>query len=270
MLKRNLLRDILFYVVSLSVLIVAALVGELSVYFGITFLVIYVCFVTLVVVMDKIEARNKEKRKEIRKTLMDKRSTMGSVTAKEQAILDDADLDEDAFYYVDENDHLVDIEIEKPEEDEEDDEDRFKRAFTDKTDHEIENIGNEEVKAEKSKENKRNFLSPKSNNLKIQDNESSIAETSLEESLIPKIKSLETQKETNLQSSKEIVDLTDLIEKTKIEQGKNLTSFIIEDHYEETPLVRASNKGLIIQKTNTRLFVSKTKHKIVWSMLKMK
>lgn len=260
----NFLRDICFYIVALSVLVVASIVGELSVYFAVTFLVIYVCFVIIVVIMDKIEERNKAKRIEMRKTLMVKRATVGSVNTQEQQLLDDADLDEDAYYYKDENDHLVDVIFENAEgiEEEQGDHDaRFNRMLTDKTDHDIEE--EDDFASDLEDEDKKP-------NYKIQDN-NSIINKEVDKPSIPKVQSMKTAYEqTNSAEDTNSVDLKDQIDKTKIEQGKNLTAFLIEDHYEETLPNRHSDKSAIIKKSRTRVRASKTKHKVVWSMLKMK
>ena len=79
--------------------------------------------------MDKIEERNKAKRKEMRKNLKAKRDTVGRVTEEEQEILDDADLDDDAYYYMDENDHLVDIKIEHNDSTSKESDDKFSQVL---------------------------------------------------------------------------------------------------------------------------------------------
>lgn len=249
--------------IALSVLVVASIVGELSVYFAVTFLAIYVCFVIIVVIMDKMEERNKAKRKEMRKTLMVKRATMGSINTQEQQLLDDADLDEDAYYYKDENDHLVDVKIENVEGEEEqgDNNAMFNRMLTDQTDHDIEE--EDDLDAEEDTDNKKL-------NFKIQNN-SSILENEADKPMIPKIQSMETEFEVNnTAEGGDSVDLKDQIDKTKIEQGKNLTAFVIDDHYEEIEATRQTDKAAIIKKSKTRVRASRTKHRVVWSMLKMK
>lgn len=267
-LGKNLIRDICFYVISLSVLIISALIGELSFYFGIVFFVIYIIFVVLVVVMDKIEEKNKARRKEMRKTLAAKRATMGSVDADEQEMLDNADLDEDAYYYVDENDHLVDIEIEHEEEDD-DREGNFSRILSGEIDYDEDE---EDKDLDEESTMIKNEIHPnQENNYKVQEN-SSIIENGLDKPMIPSIESMKTITPGGDSPTKqsEKSRLSDKIDKTKIEPGKNLASFIIEDHYEEEEVTRWTDKHNIIQKSKTRIGASKTKHKIVWSMLKMR
>lgn len=70
--------------------------------------------------------------------------------------------------------------------------------------------------------------------------------------------------------SEEKANLTDMIEKIKIEEGKDLTAFVIDDYCEEVKIDRFSHKEGIFQKSSTRMYASRTKHKIVWSMVKMK
>ena len=224
--------------------------------------------------MDKIDDRKKGQRKEFRKTLAIKRATMGSISAQEQQVLDDADLDDEAYYYKDENDKLVDIKIEKGDEEEEegDFKDKFHRALTNLTDpdaDEIDKFGND---SDEEKDDKQKKLIPKKNNSKnfnIQDKDS-ILENSTQSITTPEIKSVVTKTESQLFDIKDKTDLTDMIEKIKIEEGKDLTAFVIENHVEEVPINRFSTKEGIIQKSSTRILASRTKHKIVWSMVKMK
>lgn len=279
-LGKGLIRDTGFYTLALTVLIVAALTGELSFVFGIIFLSIYVLFVITVVVMEKWESSQKEKRKEFRKTLMIKRATVGSVTDGEQSVLDDADLDEDAYYYKDENDHLVEVKIEKEDEEEDDGsfKNRFDRMMTDSADALNTSYEDDEetsIQLDKQQPQYGNELKPTSG-FKI--NESVIKNTDkeLRYSLLPQIQEMETfidKDKTNEteENTKHKLDpsLTDQIEKMKIEPSKNLSNFIIEDHYEEEEVLRKTNKANIKRLKNVSKIAQNTKHKIVWSMLKM-
>jgi len=252
------LRDIIFYIISLSVLVIASFVGELSVYFGIIFFAIYIIFVVLVVVMDKIDDRNKAKRIEMRKNLQAKRETVGRVTDEEQEILDDADLDDDAYYFKDENDHLVDIQIEHNDPAINDDE-KFSQVL-DSADDDV--MVEDYVDDEEDVEN-----------YKIQDNNSVIEKSLTLEPSVPKVQNLKTtidEVDPVLDKQSSLRTLSDKIDKTRIEQNKDLSSFLMEDHYEEEQVTRQTDKVNIIQKSKTRIRASKTKHKIVWSMLKMK
>lgn len=192
------LRDLGFYFISLSVLVVASITGELSFYYGIVFFLLYIIFVILVVVMDKIEERQKQNRKEMRKTLAVKRATIGNISAQEQEIMDDADLDDEAYYYKDENDHLVEIKIEKEQMEEEEEEgdfkDKFQRALTNMTDPDAEDIENQGSDSDDGLDDKKQKLIPKKKvNFKIQD-EQSVIETSIVETPIkPEIKSVVTK-----------------------------------------------------------------------------
>jgi Ca2+/Na+ antiporter len=190
------LRDLGFYFISLSVLVVASITGELSFYYGIVFFLLYIIFVILVVVMDKIEERQKQNRKEMRKTLAVKRATIGNISAQEQEIMDDADLDDEAYYYKDENDHLVEIKIEKEqiEEEEGNFKDKFHRALTNMTDPDAEDIENQGSDSDDGLDDKKQKLIPKKKvNFKIQ-NEQSVIETSIVETPIkPEIKSVVTK-----------------------------------------------------------------------------
>ena len=222
--------------------------------------------------MDKIDERQKSKRKEFRKTLAVKRATMGSISAQEQEMLDDADLDEDGYYYKDENDHLVEIKIEKEEEEEEGDfHDKFHRALTNLTDPDADEIENQGSDSDDNKDEKKQNLIPKKKVVfSIQNKESVLENSTTENPSTPEIKSVVTKTESKLFDLGEKANLTDMVEKIKIEEGKDLSSFIIDEFYEEVPIDRFSQKQGIFEKSSTRMYASRTKHKIVWSMVKMK
>ena len=282
------LRDTLFYIVSLLVLVIAAIVGELSFYFAITFFVIYIIFVISVIIIDRIEMKRREARKEMRATIAQKRSTIGAISNKEQQMLDTADYDEDAYYYKDELDNLVEVEIEVEDYHEEEKGEfshRFDRMMTEieesmKIDYEDEE-GSTELDNPKNGQN--NDLKPPNSgpNMKVQNNDSLLSSNSdnkdkeLRYSLLPKIQNMQTQIETqnNLtasQKSRFDAELTDKIDKTKIEPSKNLSSFIVDEHYEEYEPMTESQKANFHRKGNIAKAASHTKHRIVWSMLKMK
>lgn len=214
--------------------------------------------------MDKLDERAKQKRKEVRKSLMEKRSTIGAVTKEEQAILDDADLDEDAYYYKDENDHLVDIKIEH-EGDSSESRDDFGKILSINSNRDDDELVEDYVDEEEDQHEKPN------NGLQVDTLAPEVTTPN-----VPNIKALKTKVETMKNSDsknpkqQQLETLSDKIDKTRIEESKNLSSFLIDDHYEEEDIIRKSNKEAIIKKSKTRIQASKTKHKIVWSMLKMK
>ena len=289
-LGRNFLRDIIFYIISLAVLIVAALVGELTIWFAITFFVIYIVFVIIVVVMDRMEEAGKKKRKVMRATIMERRSTMGigSTTAHDQQVLDDADLDDEAYYYKDDEDRLVEIKLEdssKPEE--VGFEKKFNRMMTDIQEEKDENDEGSEVsyasayddQAEESLDNS-SYDNNKPIKYSIAVKASSLRSTC--QPMLLQLDKLETIKENEVhlddpakvkeESSKKNYDksLTDQIDKTRIEPTKDLSQFIVDDHIEELIPARISEKNKIIKKSRTMKRAATAKRKIVWSMLKMK
>jgi Ca2+/Na+ antiporter len=212
--------------------------------------------------MDKLDERAKNKRKEVRHSLMEKRSTIGAVTKEEQAILDDADLDEDAYYYKDENDHLVDIKIEN-EQDSNENGDKFSRILgINNDDDELE----EDYVDDEEDEHQNPSTGLQVDALAPEVTTPNVPNIMALKTTVESVKSSDTitTKNAHLEA------LSDKIEKTRIEESKNLSSFLIDDHYEEEELTRKSNKETIIKKSKTRIRASKTKHKIVWSMLKMK
>ena len=289
-LGKGLLRDTIFYIISLGVLVSAAFVGELSVYFGIAFLGIYVLFVITVVLMEQYEERKKLHRQQFRQTLMVKRDSVGGLNNQEQRILNDADLDEDAYYFKDGEDHLVEIKIEKEDEVEEGDFDsRFERMMdTHEEENDDEDNGTGDVYDEykesvvpdrnslKQKENLSDNLYTHAINSSINgEDEARKTEKELRYSSLPEVQVMKTQigspKGSGASSSKLDASLTDLIETTKIEPSKDLSSFLVDDHYEEPEELLGHHRAADIKRMNnmSRL-AKKTKHKIVWSMLKMR
>lgn len=242
-----------------------------------------------------MEEASKKKRKAMRATIMDKRATMGigATTAQEQQMLDDADLDDEAYYFKNENDALVEIRLEdstKPEEGKF--QDRFHRMMTsvqeersddddDDGDEVEESFGSEYDQAEESlDENGSNEASKVHQyNLDVKP-ESKLIYSS--QPMLPQLEKLETIKEDKPKADGDNEDqdevkkrkydksLTDQIDKTRIEASKDLSQFIVEDHVEEEQPLRHTDKSKIIKKSKTRIRAATAKRKIVWSMLKMK
>lgn len=92
----HLARDIGFYLIGLVLVIIAAIVGELNIYFAAGFFIIYVTYVLTVVVMDFLEKRAKKK---------------GASDGLRMTFKEDKQEDEEeAYYFQDENDNIVEIE----------------------------------------------------------------------------------------------------------------------------------------------------------------
>lgn len=239
-----------------------------------------------------MEERSKKKRKAMRATIMDKRATMGigATTAKEQQMLDDADLDDEAYYFKNENDAMVEIRLEdsnRPDDGKFGD--RFNRMMTDiqegiegESDDEIEgSYASEYDQAEESLDENGSNEGSKVIKYNIEVKPESKL-TSSAQPMLPQLDKLETIKEDNtnadgndenqVEAKKRKYDksLTDQIDKTRIEASQDLSQFIVEDHVEEEQPLRHTNKSKIAKKSRTMKSAARAKRKIVWSMLKMK
>lgn len=225
-----------------------------------------------------MEEKEKAKRKELRQTLMEKRATIGALDSKEQKILDDADLDDDAYYIKDENDHLVDIKFVHGDSVADSDdaaEGKFERMLTEKTDYEIEDEREDSLvdKDDDDKPNQEVFKINSSLN-ESNDDRGDEYQPKLEsmKTVVPKAVSADDAVNTSDSPSvkSDLSSLSDKIEKTKIDSSHDLSSLIKDDHYEEQNIDRLTRKDNIIKKSKTRIRAGRAKRKIVWSMLKMK
>jgi hypothetical protein len=224
----------------------------------------------------------------MRATIMERRSTMGigSTTAQDQQILDDADLDDEAYYFKDDEDRLVEIKLEDSSKKEEAGfENKFNRIMTDIQEENDDGEGSDVSyasaydQAEESLDNA-SYDNNKPIKYSIDVKASSLNSTVVP--MLPQLDKLETIKENEVllddpvkvkeESSKNNFDrsLTDQIDKTRIEPTKDLSQFIVDDHIEELIPARISEKNKIIKKSRTMKRAATAKRKIVWSMLKMK
>lgn len=105
------MRDIIFYIIALIILLTSSFVGEINLFYGISFLVLYLVYVVYVVIQDKLDEKTKQKHLEIRQTIETKRATYVKLSTNEENLLDLASAEDDA-YLVYKNDHLVKVEFE--------------------------------------------------------------------------------------------------------------------------------------------------------------
>lgn len=62
----SILRDVVFYMAALITVLIGSIVGELNIYFAVTFFLIYISYVTVVVIMDKYEQKGAKQNPEQR------------------------------------------------------------------------------------------------------------------------------------------------------------------------------------------------------------
>lgn len=249
----NLVRDIVFYLISLGVLLLAAVVGELNIYFAIAFFAIYAIFVIVVVIMDKLEIRAQE----------------DDAPAGLRATFRETHKGGNAFFYVDDDDKIVDIEVEKSDEDEDEVmESKFENILS--------------ISVNRPKEDSMSQDDERSGTISLDSenddtwsygiNSSSHLSQNYSQPMVPKVGDLVVVGNNTGSNNKNgnTIDLNYKIETTKIEKTGNLNEFIIEDHVSEVETLRVTDKEGIQPKGRVRKRVHRTKHKIVWSMLKMK
>mmetsp|Transcript_2193 Transcript_2193/g.2534 ORF Transcript_2193/g.2534 Transcript_2193/m.2534 type:complete len:204 (+) Transcript_2193:594-1205(+) len=171
----------------------------------------------------------------------------------------------DAYYYKDEDDKLIDIELEG----EADDKGKLDKYLSVTTNN---NRINDSIDQES------NDLSSLDGSGSVKDkygiNSNSDMAKTMNKPMVPKIGELEEASQEPVENenrdSKIDPELKDKIGDTKIEKSKDLTSFIVEDHVDEEDILRQTDKGSIQEKGGVRKRAHRTRHKIVWSMLKMK
>ena len=251
LLGRTMLRDIWFYIISLLILLSGAFIGELNLPIGIAFIALYISYVIYVVIQDKIDQKIKIKHNEERQTIAVKRETHIELNAHEQKLLEDEDLEEDAYFIFDSKDRVVNIEYEKV------DEGNnfrlsFKRMF--------------EGRATNYADVTPGFAINQNDRLKtfsLNSYSSGPIRSNDEESEV-----LDEQENKNNKSQIKLEAEKDV--KVKIEGKSSLSSFIMEDYVENEEATRSTNKEGIMHKSDLNLAITETKFKIVWSMLKLK
>ena len=250
LLGRTMLRDIGFYIISLLILLSASFIGELSLPIGIAFLLLYVSYVIYVVVQDKIDQRIKVRHNEERKTIAVKRETNIELSYHEQKLLEDEDLEEDAYFVFDSNDRVVDIEIERP-----DEEKNYRLSFKKMFDGRSTNMP-ESVKGFAINQDDRmktfSLNSQSSGNIKGSDESSEVLD----------------EPEGSRNSNKILEAAKDVT--VKLDGNSSLDSYIMEDYVEDEETDRMTDKNIIKHKSDLNLAITETKFKIVWSMLKLK
>jgi sodium/potassium/calcium exchanger 6 len=110
LLGRTMIRDIVFYIIALLILLSWSLVGEINIYYGISFLLLYVIYVVYVVIQDKIDEKIKNRHIQEKLNLEAMRGTEGWNSEYDESLYDLMDAEDDA-YLVYENDQLVDVEF---------------------------------------------------------------------------------------------------------------------------------------------------------------
>ena len=244
----NLIRDIAFYLLALVVLITAAIIGELNVWFAIAFFVIYFTYVVTVVIMDKLEDKAKH----------------GNASAALRATFRVTGAGGDAYFYTDEDDHLVDIEVE----DGLGNTNKFGQFLSVTT---ANNRINGSVDTDSSRQLS---LGTDENGKSYGINADSNMAKTMSKPMVPKMDELVEKKgdqsPANGSSSSIDPELKDKVGKAKIDKEKDLSKLVVDEHFEEHEALKYSNKDAIEEKGSARKRAHRTKHKIVWSMLKMK
>jgi Ca2+/Na+ antiporter len=265
-LGRTLIRDILFYLFALCILISASIIGEMHLLIGIAFLTLYVIYVIYVVIQDKIDERIKKKHREERNSIAVRKESHAQLTVHDNKILEMQDVEEDEAYLVyDQDMHLIDVEVPENLEEEQNYVDRrqtrFRRLFASRATN---NEGSLRVLNPEYDEDKRN-----SQHYKIQDNQSLISDnTNSQQTSLLSPSKVPHFMHGNSSLAKKDRDACDQIHLTKIHKSGDIGSMVMKDYVdEEQDSQRFTEKfGPIKEKGK----IQETRVKIVWSMLKMK
>jgi len=180
------------------------------------------------------------------------RETNLNLTAHEIKVLEEEDLEEDAFFVFDQNENLINVEIARPVED---NTQKFKRLFVDRaTNIEDPRMGlidsSEDGRDQTFQFNIFQFNIQSSRSLKVDDEGSEVLDQET-----PKMSAREKHENDA---------------KVRIDPSQNLGSLVINEYVEEEDLTRKTDKNGILGESGLMMSIKETKVKIVWSMLKLK
>mmetsp|Transcript_33268 Transcript_33268/g.32705 ORF Transcript_33268/g.32705 Transcript_33268/m.32705 type:complete len:547 (-) Transcript_33268:112-1752(-) len=249
----HMFRDIGFYVLGLVVLVIAAIVGELNIFFAAAFILIYVAYVVTVVIMDTLEKRA--------------RKAGASKGMRATFVEENEEDEEEAYFYQDSNDRIVEIErIEQRKTVQDGDPQRFRISLNNQ-DKESFRSGTSYTE---SLDSEKNGQHEKKEQYNI-NGEGNLAK-SYTSPMVPRAEEISFSVNEN-NGKKHDLSEGDRFEKEpalgKLDET-NAKSIVIEDHVDEINASQRSNDGSVETKGRMRRGAEKVRRKVVWSMLKMK